>query len=115
MKVKEFIKQEEQRTPLQERLKLVRKIFHLCVEINEQGKYYVFFDLAPHVFLITFYVTPITDYTKRFYKNCDLFYNCNFKTHEEMLDNLKQAVSKLISYLSDSNKVEVGNDCKSMG
>lgn len=103
MKIEEYIAQEEQCTPLQERLKLVRKLFYLAMEINEQGKYYVFFDLSPHVFVITFYVTPQSDYTKRIYKNWDLYYNCNFRTGEEMLNNLKEAVLVLLGYLRDSN------------
>lgn len=102
MEVKEYIAQKEQKTPLQERLKLVRKLFHLAMEINEEGKYYVFFDLQAHVSMIHVHITPSEDYKNWLYDN-NFYYDSDYFAHEEMLDNLKQTVSKLIRYLEVKN------------
>lgn len=102
MKVKEYIAQEEQNTPLQERLKLVRKIFILAMEINAKGKYYVFFDLQAHVSRIHVHITPQSDYKKWIYEY-SYYYDCNFKTHEEIMNRLNEMVSVLLRCLRDSD------------
>ena len=100
MKVKEYFLEEQD---LQKRLKLIKKIFHLCMEINSQGEYYAFYHLFPHSAGISVHITPKGDY-KHWLYNYDCHYDCNFKTHEEMLSTLNKVVSDLIKYLRDSNE-----------
>lgn len=102
MKVKEYIVHEEQNTPLQERLKLVRKLFHLAMKINEQGKYYVFFDLYPHASGIEIRVSPVEDYREKL-NISKTYYDCEFKTDEEMFNNLKEVFITLSRYLEVKN------------
>lgn len=105
MKVKEFFfEEQEKETDLQKRLKLTRKIFHLCMEINLKDKYYAFYYLYPHVKEISVRVTTADDYDRSLYDNLSIYYDCNFKTHEEMITILNEVVSNLIKYLRDSNE-----------
>lgn len=104
MKVKDFfLEEQEKETDLQKRLKLTRKIFHLCMEINSQGKYYAFYYLYPHVKEISVRITPIDDYDRSLYDNLSIYYDCDFKTNDEMMTTLNEVVSNLIKYLRDSD------------
>jgi len=102
MKVKEYFLEEQEN--LQKRLKLTRKIFHLCMEINLKGKYYAFYYLYPHVKEISVRIAPISDYNRGLYNNLSIYYDCNFKTHEKMMTTLNEVVSNLIKYLRDSDE-----------
>jgi hypothetical protein len=87
---------------MKDRLKLVRQIFALAMEINEQGKYYVFFDLQPHVNLVCGNVAPVSNYQKNLYK-FRTYYNVSFYSDEHMTLELRKIITNLSRYLEVQN------------
>lgn len=97
VKVKDFIKQEEDnKTPLAKRLQLVRKIFYICMEINNYTQYYAFFSLSPHVNWASVQLTPKSDFNN---------YILNIVIDYEKLEEkeIEEVAVKLMKYLRESD------------
>lgn len=98
VKVKDFIKQEEDnKTPLAKRLQLVRKIFYICMEINNYTQYYAFFSLWAHVNWVSVQITPKSDFN-----NNILNIVIDYEKLEEK--EIEEVAVKLMKYLKESDR-----------
>lgn len=78
----------------------LKKLLSTCLEIQEQGKYLAWYNLAPHVSNISIYLTE-ADNTDIIIFREDKYYKADWKTEEEMEKELKDLLFELKKYLTN--------------